>query len=199
MTETKYTFRYFTYIEPVLRSPIIKTYGTTIFTIIALIIFIFFAIKPTIETILVLQKKLENSQQVYKKITDKSESLTQARKNYQNLTPDTKTKISSAVPNKVDLKTVIQSLEATALLNQASISAIQVQPLTIDVETTKNKSLSEISFTINIEGDYDNLLSFIRQLRATNRLITIESLALNKNQDNKAILLSINGKAYYLK
>lgn len=201
-TETKYGFRYFTYIEPVLRSPVIKTYGTTIFTIFALIIFIFFAIKPTVETILVLQKKLSNSQEVYRKITEKSENLTQARKNYQSLDTNAKAKIQSSIPNKTDLKTLIQSLEAVALLNQASISAIQIQPLTLSTEDNQNfkhRELSEIAFTLNLEGNYDNLLSFVKQLKTTNRLITIENLAINRSQDGKTILLSINGKGYYLK
>ena len=43
-------FRYYTYIQPILRSPIIKSYGLHILTIFTMIIFIIFAIKPTAET-----------------------------------------------------------------------------------------------------------------------------------------------------
>lgn len=202
MTSPKYQFRYFTYVEPVLRSPVVRTYGSAIFTIFALIIFTFFAIKPTVETILVLQKKLENSQEVYKKIVQKSEDLTTARQNYQNIDSTSKSKLKTLVPNNSDIKTVIQTLEAIAILNQASISAIQIQPLVIDVSETQSlnvKELAEISFTLNLEGNYNNLTSFIKQVQLASRLITIENLVLNRSQSGQSILLSVNGKAYYLK
>ena len=67
--------RYFTYVKPLIRLPIVRTYGATVFTIFIITIFIFFAIKPTIETILVLQKKLENSTEVLEKLQKKSKDL----------------------------------------------------------------------------------------------------------------------------
>lgn len=202
MANSKYQYRYFTYVEPVLRSPVVKTYGTTIFTIAVLIIFTFFAIKPTVETILVLQKKLENSQKVYEKIIQKSENLTLARQNYQNIDSASKAKIRTLIPVNPDIKTVIQTLEAIALINQASISAIQVQPITINIDDNQdlnNSELAEVTFTLNLEGNYNNLVSFIKQLRRANRLFTIEGMSLNRSQGSQNILLSINGKAYFLK
>ena len=198
----KYNYRYFTYIQPVLRSPVVKTYGSIIFTIFALIIFTFFAIKPTIETVLVLQKKLDNSKEIYAKVTEKTENLTKARQNYNDLESSTKSKIQIAVPSNPEIKTIIQTLEAIALINQASISAIQIQPIVLETKgrsTIENKELGEVLYTINLEGSYRNLTNFIKQLHQTNRLMTIESLTINKSQTGQSILLSINGKSYYLK
>lgn len=200
-TPNKYYSRYFTYIQPTLRSPIVKTYGSTVFTLIAMSIFIFFAIKPTVETIVVLQKKLDNSREVLKKITQKSEDLIQARKNYQNIDQETKYKIASAIPGNTQIHTVIQTLEATALYNQASISALQIQPLTIESKdkTAKELKLAEIEFTYKVEATYSNLLNVLDQLKSANRLITIDKLTFNKVETEKTVVLSITGRAFYLK
>lgn len=200
-TNNKYYSRYFTYIQPALRSPIVKTYGSTVFTLIALSIFIFFAIKPTVETIVVLQKKLTDSQEVLRQITQKNENLTQARKNYQNLDPNLKSKISSTVPTDSQLRSTLQSLEAAAISSQASISAIQVQPLTIDNKQRdiKNLSLSEIQFTFNVESNYENLLAILTRLKTSNRLIAIDNITFNKVETGKTIIMSVTGRALYLK
>ena len=106
--------RYFTYIKPLAKLPIVKNYGPAIFTLLTITILIFFAIKPTIETILVLQKKLVDSDEVLQKITQKADNLSLGKKNYDLLDQSTKNKISTAIPDTASLKSVIQNLEQTA-------------------------------------------------------------------------------------
>ncbi len=191
--------RYFTYIAPVLRIPLIKTYGSLILSIVAVTIFILFAIKPTIETILVLQKNLDNSKQVLVQIIQKSQDLSQARRNYQNLDPAIKQRIETAIPSAPNLKTVIASLEQNAFSNQASISALQINPLTVDSATQSAKELSETQFTFAIEGTYSNLLNTLSGIQNSSRLISITGLILNKLPDSPNILMQVTGKAFFLK
>lgn len=199
MRQSRYS-RYFTYIKPVVRLPIVRTYGSTIFTIFAITIFIFFAIKPTVETILVLQKKLETSSEVLGKINKKANDLSLAKQNYQDLDQDVKDQIQTAIPDTVDLKSVIQTLEQAAQKNEASVSALQVQPLVI--EPKKDNligSLEEVTFTFNVEGSYPNLISLLQDLKSSVRLISIDNLSLNKVSEEGGLVMSISGKAYYLK
>lgn len=192
--------RYFTYIKPVVRLPIVKNYGSTIFTLLTITIFIFFAIKPTIETILVLQKKLADSEEVLQKVTQKANNLSLGKKNYDNLDQNIKNKISTAIPDTIQLKSVIQSLEQTAKIHEASISALQIQPLVIDTKIDNQiGSISEISFTFNIEGDYKNLILLLRDLQTSSRLISIDSLSLSKVSEGTGLIMSLSGKAYYIK
>lgn len=194
-------FRYFTYIRPVIRSKIVRTYGSTIFTLAIIIIFILFAIKPTVETILVLQKKLENATQVLEKINQKSKALTQAKENYQNLDPNIKNKIQALIPDTVGIKSVIQTLEGVAVRHEASVSALQVQPLILENKTkaTVTQNLAEVAFTFNIEGAYKNLISLLQDLKTSSRLISIDNLSLSQVSEGEGLIMSISGKAYYLK
>lgn len=192
--------RYFTYIKPITKLPIIKNYGSTIFTLVTMSMLIFFAIKPTVETILVLQKKLADENEVLKKITQKVDNLSLGKNNYDNLDQNIKQKISDAIPDTASLKSVIQTLEQTAKIHEASVSALQIKPLII---TTKAEGqmgvLAEISFIFNTEGDYKNLTALLQDLKVSGRLISIDSLSLSKVNDSKALIMSLSGKTYYFK
>ncbi len=192
--------RYFIYIKPFSKLPIVKTYSSPIFTLLVMIIFILFAIKPTIETILILQKKLIDSSQVLEKVTEKAKNLSLGKKNYEELGQDIKDKISTSIPDTVSLKSLTQTLEQSAKINEASVSALQIQPLTIETKTTDHLgSISEISFTFNIEGSYKNLVSVLQNLKSSARLISIDTLSFNKLADRSGLIMSISGKAYYIK
>lgn len=192
--------RYFTYIKPVTKLPIIRTYGSTIFTLLIITIFIFFAIKPTIETILVLQKKLEDSNQVLKKINQKANDLSTGKANFEKLSSNIKSKISAAIPDSANLKSVIQTLEKTAKSHEASISALQIQPLVLSTKTSNQLgTLSEISFTFNMEGDYKKLILLLKDLKNSARLISIDNLSISKLAEGAGLIMSISGKAYYIK
>lgn len=191
--------KYFTYIKPVTKLPIIKNYGPAIFTLLTISILAIFAIKPTIETILVLQKKSIDSDAVLQKVTQKVNNLSQGKKNYDNLDKNIKEKIAAAVPDTVSLKSVISTLEQTAKIHEASISALQIQPLIIESKDENQVGkLAEISFTFNTEGGYKNLIALLQDLKLNSRLISIDSLSLTKTEGN-SLIMSLSGKAYYLK
>ena len=193
--------RYFTYIKPITKIPIVKTYGSTVFTLIIIVVFIFFAIKPTIETILVLQKKLVESTEVLEKISKKASDLSAAKQNYDNLDANIKNKILETIPDSVSFKSIAQTLEQTAKLHEASISALQLEPIVINVknEQASTNLLSETSFTFNVTGNYAALTAILQDLRSSSRLISIDSLSLSKLSEGSDLIMSIKGKGYYLK
>lgn len=198
MIEPKKTARYFTYIEPVLKAPIVKTYGPLIFTILALIIFIIFAIKPTLETIAVLQKELSLQQETLQKITQKSENLSLARKNYQLIDQNTKLKIQAAIPSNPNLATLTKSLEDTAGVTEASISALQVQPFTMEKQAM-GVTLQEISFTVNTQGSFNTLKKVLEDLYDSERTISWNNIGFSKIEGSNSLLMSLSGKSYYIK
>lgn len=192
--------RYFTYIKPATKLPIIKNNGPMIFTLLTISILIFFAIKPTIETTIVLQKKLADEDEILQKITEKANNLSLGRKNYDNLDQNIKDKLSAAIPDTISLKSVAQTLEQTAKIHEASISALQIQPLVINTKIeNKPGSLSELSFVFNATGNYQNLIGLLQDLETSSRLISINSISLSKASEGTALIMSLSGKAYYLK
>ncbi len=193
--------KYFTYIEPVLKTPAIRTYGSLILSIVSLIVFIVFAIKPTLTTISNLQKELEVKQKTLKALEEKSRNLTLAKTNLENIPEDTKTRLQTMLPKQAEISALIKTLEATTIKSQATISAIQFQPLTIEpqVLTLKDPKVAEISFVYNIENSYPVVNQVLQNLKANPRILVIDNFSITKIADTQNLLLSVSGRAFYVK
>lgn len=194
-------FRYFTFILPIRNIPFVKNYGPTTVTTLVMIIFILFAIKPTVESIIVLQKKVADANKILTQIDQKTKDLNLAKQNYESLDNSTIFKIQSAIPDTITVNTITSSLEQFAIKSEASISALQLQSITIEPKKDSQvRKLAEVEFTFNIEGTYPKLILVLQNLKKTNRLITISSLSFrNTEEQNPNLVMSIRGKAYFLK
>ena len=146
-----------------------------------------------------LQKKLTDSRRVLNEINTKVQNLSLGKQNYDQLDPVIKNKINSIIPNNITFNSLVSSLEQTARTNEATISALQIQPLVAVTKTSDVGTLSEIDFTFNVEGNYQNIVSLLQELKRSDRLISIERVALSKLEAGQGILMSISGKAYFLK
>lgn len=200
-TNAKYS-HYYTYIKPVAENKVLRSVAPYIFSLITIIILVIFAIRPTISTILNLQKNITDSQQVLQTLEKKAQDLIEGKKNYENLPPETKLKIEAAVPDKPKVTSVISSLENSSK-PQASASALQIQPLTLIDEKTQGEkkaklSLGEVDFSYNVSGSFIDLLKTIQNINHSPRLMQINNATINKQPSNSTVL-SITGKAYYLK
>lgn len=192
--------RYFTYIKPITRHPIVKNYGSTIFNLLIISILIYFAIRPTITTILVLQKQITDANQTLNAVTQKANNLSLGKKNYDNLDQGIKDKIAAAIPDNINIKSLTQTLEQTAKRHEASISALQVQPFEVTAKISdKLGSVGEITFNFNTEGSYNNLTLLLQDLRTSDRRISIEQVSLSKTSDGQSLVMALAGKAFYLK
>lgn len=199
MPAPKYS-RYYVYIKPVIENKIARSVAPYIFSIATVSILIVFAIRPTISTIINLQKNIENNQQVLLSLKKKAEDLTNAKTNLDMLNPQVKTKISGKIPPKANIASLIKSLQSSSL-NHASVSALQIQPLIIIDNTVPEAKdvfvLDEINFSYNIQGNYQGLMAVLQNLRRAERLIKIDNLVLSRGDG--PTILSITGKAYFIK
>lgn len=192
--------RYFIYIKPIAKMPIVKNYSSPVFTIITIIIFIFFAIKPTIETITVLQKKIDNAKSVLEKVNKKADDITKAKENYQKIDNAILNKIESALPNNVNFKSIVSTLEELARQYNATISALQIQPISITSRDVNSIGTSSgIDFTFNTEGSYKSILSILQQMQISSRVFSIDHVSINKASSGTNLIMSVNGKAFYIK
>lgn len=164
-------------------------------------VFAIFAIKPTIETIISLQKSIEEQSALLKTIKEKSTNLSLARTNYQNINPNIKIKLQTLFPNSPSLPTLIQILSNLAETEQASMSSLQFQPVDLQTDPTvlkKDATVTEIPFTVNMQGSYQQLINILNKVSKSPRLISIDQVNFTKPEDGD-LVMSINGKVYYLK
>jgi len=94
-------------------------------------------------------------------------------------------------PNGID---VVRQLRDIATNADASISAIQVSSIPVLPSATASASKAytvkqiDISVTMSIEGTYDKLSTFLKNLLAMRRIITIDSITFSPNKKQAATI-----------
>lgn len=193
--------RYYTFVKPILRNRHIRTYSPLVFSLITIAIFSIFAIKPTVSTILSLQKSIVEQHQVLDKLRQKANNLSQGKNNYSAINPSTLSKMDNLLPAKASPASLINSLTNLAGQAEASLSGIQFQPINLDTTPytlTKNPALKELTITFNLQSTYPKMVKFIKSLDSLDRLITIDSISFNESADN-SLVTTINARAFYIR
>ncbi|MDO8429487.1 MAG: type 4a pilus biogenesis protein PilO [Candidatus Daviesbacteria bacterium] len=164
-----------------------------------IILFILFALRPTISTIVNLQENLDKSQQTLETLEQKGRNLEAGRQNLNNLESTKRLKIKTSIPDQVNIGTLVASLQ-TSVEKGASVSAVQVQPLSVYKVNNQSltNSLGEINFSFNVSGNYSEILQTVDKLSHSPRLVKITTLSINRLPEGRN-LLSVTGKAYFLK
>ena len=83
-TEIQRYRKYYHSLEPVLAKPRSKAYTTIVFSFLAVSLFGWYAIMPTIQTILFLQREIKDKTQLSTQMEDKIAALIEAQSYYQD-------------------------------------------------------------------------------------------------------------------
>lgn len=195
------TGRYFTYIRPIIHNKFAVTYSPLIFSLITIGIFSYYAIRPTIQTILSLQKSIDEQTSVLNRLQEKVGKLAEGKQNYENINPDVKEKLENLVPDNPSLPQIINSLSYIGEQSEASISGLQFQSVTLENQKniiSKDAPVNQVDFTLNTQGSFANLMKFLTSIKRADRLITIKTINFAQPADG-SLIMSITGMAYYLK
>lgn len=206
--------RYAKKLTPVFKNKVVTTYSPSLFNLTAVIVFIIFAIHPTIKTIIALQKTIDDQKQTLTSLQAKSKSLADGISNYNQISDDTKIKLIMLLPSTTNLTCLVNDLNNGALASGSTVSGLQVQPTELKGVTKcildnqdldhyrKNLSLglnlNEITFTINTSAQFAQLSTFLHSFNSSTRLLNIQSATFNKPTEGGLVLV-VNAKGYYYK
>lgn len=194
--------RYHTWIGPLLKKPQTKAYTFLILSIFTVAFFVFFAIRPTVNTIIGLRKQIEDDRIVDVKLQDKINALSQIQAEFDVLQPDLPL-IDTALPTKPEVIGLIKNLESLASENNASLSAIQVGGVALSDDwikqqdtTTSNDQAIPVSFLFTVEGGYTDIANLIKRVTNLPRIVTTQNVMIIKSSGK--IIGSIKFIAFYL-
>lgn len=167
------------------------------FTLAALSFFGIFAINPTLSTIAELKRQLSDLQFVYQKLVTKAQNLSTLQDAYRSLTGDLPI-VFNALPQKPEAPKLLA--QVNGLLSQSNLRITSLR--TYGVEITPGKMPSEESassfvFSVEAEGTYENMLSFVQSLTQIDRLITVETLSIDKDDKRDLLILNLRGREYF--
>lgn len=181
-----------------------QKFTTLILTLAAFSFFGFFAISPTITTIVQLQKELEDNRYVNSKLEDKIKNLSLLQQRYGILKEDLGT-VLLAIPANPKVSYFTGQIQAISQNTNVVITSLQIN----EVELTKTlfpsilpdddpNSYSYFTFSTGASGSYDNIINFLSVLSGFDRIITFDNISVSKSADN-TFRVNIRGKTYFKK
>ncbi|OGH24136.1 MAG: hypothetical protein A3B47_04685 [Candidatus Levybacteria bacterium RIFCSPLOWO2_01_FULL_39_24] len=174
-----------------------KFFGIVL-TLCALSFFGFFAIRPTVSTILKLQKELSDNQFVLDQLKTKIKNLTELRKQYFSLQSDLPT-ITSAITIQPDVQLLFAQIQSIA--QASSITIKKLQNFEVEISSGSKgtrKDYYAYSFSIAGTGSFENISKFISTLTNMERIVNIDVFSINMtDQDSGSLGFDIQGSAFF--
>lgn len=213
--------KYYKALEPKLEKPRNKAYTTIVFSFLVVSLFGWYAIRPTIQTILLLKREIKDKTELSKKMEEKIAALIEAQAYYQEIEPLLPA-IDQALPTIPDAVPVLIQIRNLASMSATSITTIQLPSVpimgqeimagskgVINPSSTSTKKQQTFDISLSIKGPYSNLHAFIEGLTFMRRLVTIESVSIipglsdtissaSAKPNTKLLQLALKLKAYYL-
>jgi Tfp pilus assembly protein PilO len=159
----------------------------TIFSFFAISLFAWFAVKPTAQTIIYLQREISEKTVLNKRMEDKITALIQAQSNYEAV-QNRLYLLEQALPHNPDGAILARELNNLVSITHASLSAIQVGEIPLETQNASpgaklapQKPIETFSISTIIDGSYQTIRSFITGLLQLRRLTTIQSITLRPN------------------
>ncbi len=200
--------RYYQRLQPVMKKQRNRATTTAVFSFLAVSLFVFYAIRPTAQTIILLRREIADKTELNKRMEDKITTLIQAQTNYETAS-ETIPVINEALPVNPDAVVLARKLQHLASISGATISALQMPSLPIlaneatpGAKTAPKPDVTEFPVNIVLTGTYTSLKAFLDGLLNMRRIVTIDTINFKRatgitGNDPNALQLSTRLKSFY--
>ncbi|GEM_PF-532972 len=223
-TEFERYKRYYLSLEGSVKKPEYRSYTSAIFSFLAISLFSWYAILPTLRTILFLRREINDNKKVNQQMEEKIAALIEVQELYQSIEPKLPI-LSEALPQSPEAVSLVSQLKNLATISEASLSSVHVGSFMVDSlekaplnETDENstktvekspkspsalskKSQNTLTLSLSISGSYSAIESYLTGLIHMRRIVTIQSLKIvPKEQDeigNAPLKLALQLVTYY--
>lgn len=182
-TELNRYRKYYQTLEHVAGRPKSHIYTTAIFSFLVVSLFSWYAIRPTIQTILFLRREIADDRVVNQKMEDKIAAMIQAQSNYEAI-HDKLPILNEALPDEPDAIRVVGALKNLSQSVAASLSALTVAqvPLTPQGKSASASAgktkVSDVPLSLTISGPFSQIAAFLDGVLSMRRIVTIEDINL---------------------
>ncbi len=170
--------------------------------------FIFFALRPTLTTIISLQKDIQDSRQTLQQLDAKVSSLQRAATILTALKPSL-SYIDASIPTTdagyIPFTSSIEILAAQSgatLVNDNIGETLLFSQIVSPFTLAKTESVVSMPVTIQVAGSYGQTSTFLTSLLSLDRIVTITSVTFSHQAITKdstaTVTLSISGTVSYM-
>jgi len=211
--------RYYQSLEPILKKPSSRRYTSVIFSFLAVSLFGWYAIRPTIQTILYLKREITDNTLISKQMEDKISALIEAQAYYQEVEPVLPF-VDQALPPNPDAIPVVIQLRNLASASGVLVTAIQPASTALlgqDPAKSQKEPASPLvsskqqtyDLTVSVQGPFENVRSYINGILDMRRVVSITGMVMSPVRGEQSgspsaslsaggILLALQLKTFYL-
>lgn len=190
----------------------IRAYIELLLSLSVVIIFSIFAIRPTVITIIDLNREIEEKTLIVQRLDNKLAALDQAAANF-NQNRRTVALADTAIPDGPLPELYARQLEGLAKVSEVTLLGMNVDRVNItdgapsqvnaEAESATDSfptTSSSINITADIAGSFTNLLEFLQQFERMRRPTFFDQVDLRLRNDTNGndLVLSIAGRAPYI-
>lgn len=189
--------RYYVYLEPIVADPLVRGYFSLVASLLLVSFFLVFALSPTINTILALQKKIEEQKQVDTALQKKIADLVAAQDSFaqiQEILPA----VFVGVPITPTPQTIISGVAVSASASGVKQTGISFHDLPLSSDLITSLELTPVEFTLSVTGDYASVRDFLGRVENASRLIKLKSIGVSQITTSTQVSININAQGYYL-
>jgi len=180
---------------PNMREEHAQSLMTLILTFAALCFFGIFAINPTLTTIADLKKQLADDTDVNQELQTKIDNLSSLDQQYNQLGSNL-TNILSAVPQDADAPLLTAQIAALSQKHNLILTTYRIDEVELASLPKITKTQSFV-FTLEAEGNYNDMLAFATELDQLNRIITVENMEIGRDSQTNNLELTLRGREYF--
>lgn len=191
--------RYYTYLEPIIADPLVRGYFTLVASLLLVAFFLVFALSPTANTILALQKKIADQKKTVLALDTKISNLIIAQQNFsqvESLIPV----LETALPKKPSPQVAIDQIIGVASSSAVTLSNFRFNAIELDpgVAVVTPEGYSALPFSFSINGSKNAAFSFLTSLENSLRYVRFKNLAFFfPASDPLTISVDVVGLTYY--
>lgn len=162
------------------QNPVAQVSLEVFFSIVAVIFFAMFAIRPTLITMSNLVKELNDKKALNEQLKQKIAALSSVQSEYSIVQPKLAL-LEEAIPSDPSFENAMLQLEKIASDRQVIISNAQIKELPKKSVATDAAQLTRLSkpVALDVEGDYNSIRQFIEDIGSLRRQMSVDAIQFN--------------------
>lgn len=179
--------KYYLSLEPVFNKPSNQAYTMVIFSFLAISLFGWYAVRPTMQTIFTLKREISDRTDIDKKMEDKISALIEAQAAYENIQNDIPV-LSQALPMSPEPIRAVAQIRALASDSGVAITGLSVPSVLLQNEPTKSKlpsvgKVNSIPVTLAVAGVYADIKKFLLGITNLRRITQIVGMSFTPRKE----------------
>ncbi len=176
----------------------VKLYLELLLSLLTIVLFATFALRPTLLTIVDLFKQIDSKKETVAILDTKIDNLNTARTLYNSQESNIEM-LRDAIPENSEPQQIVKQIEGLKSKHGFQLVTMSIGEADIVGVSSKSKeNVNEgVAYSINSDSRYENIYRMVKDLERLRRPNIIDSISLTKSIVDDGLLVVINANAIY--